>query len=260
MTDARQLPNGKQTMNKAMGLHHASKLDNQTSKQLIVDLMQCIRTSSHSVELIERVKTIDIWGEEILQRMPGEKFPRLRLELTPEDMNELKKSEVLTDDLCVTTELAKGVLPNGQPMTALEKLLYSVLWKNGDLGKEHHIVEGVYGNEQKKRTGKVFYEFGGYLSGRNSFILDQHTLRCFAVRMSSTGHEISRARQLETVDRSDEQQQRWIGRYMAYYDALEKRFGDAASDYIYEVDRLFFGAGKLIKLGKTGSRSSKDEL
>jgi len=237
-----------------------TKLDNRTSKKLIVELMQCIRTSSHPVELIERVRTIDFWGAEILQRMPGEKFPRLRLQLTPEEINALKKSKVLTDGFCVTRELANGVLPNGQPMTALEKLLYSVLWKNGDLGKEHHIVQGVYGNEQKKKTGKVFYEFGGYLSGRNSFILDQHTLRCFAVRMSHTGDALSRARQLETIDRSDTQQQRWLGRYMVYYDALKKRFGDAASDYIYEVDRLLFGAGKLIKLGKTGSRSSKDHL
>ena len=220
-------------------------LDDLTARNLILQLMALVKRACDANELIENVRAI-CWGEEILKRMPGEKFPRMRLRLSAHEMDALKQSGVIEDDLCLTPELAKGVLPNGQAMTALEKLLYSVLWKNGDLGKEHHLVAGVYGHAHQQKTGTVFHEFGGYLSGRNNFILDQHTLRCFAVACEQSDG-VAQARRLASIDRTHPKHAEWIKAYVAFYGEIQKGKTVPVSDYLYVVDRLFFGAGKLIK-------------
>lgn len=223
-------------------------LDHLTARNLIEQLMSVVKHACDANELIERVRAIS-WGDEILKRRPGEKFPRIRLRLEPHEMDALKQSGVIEDDLCLTSKLANGVLPNGQPMTTLEKLLYSVLWKNGDLGKEHHIVAGVLEQDVHQKTGTVFYEFGGYLSGRNNFIIDQHTLRCFAVACEK-GEAVTQARRLELIDRNHQKHAAWIKSYVAFYEEIQKGKNMPVSDYLYEVDRLLFGAGKLIKLQK----------
>ena len=41
----------------------------------------------------------------------------------------------------------------------LTKLLYSIIWKNGDLGKEKHIIEGVLNFNKIDEKGLVFYHF-----------------------------------------------------------------------------------------------------
>jgi hypothetical protein len=231
-----------------------TKLDNQTAKLLILNMMEVIKHQQTVDGLRSAIHSME-FGDDVLKKAPGEKFPRMRLRLAIEEMNELKKCGVLTEELQLSSRLSSGVLANGQEMSTLEKLLYSVLWKNGDLGKERHIVEGVYGSPRHQKTGTVFYEFGGYLQGRNTFILDQHTLRCFAVA-SCADAEIKTARQFELIDNENSQHRNWMSAYTDFYKGIEQRISQSAADYLYEVDRLFFGAGKLIKLKKNGAPKS----
>lgn len=218
--------------------------NDQQAKDLVAELMRHITAGSCATDLLDRVKKMP-FGTEIQKNMPGEKFPRLELRITPKEISELQAMGVLTDDLKLSPILASGKLSSNQPLSALEKLMYAVLWKNGDLGKEHHMASGVYGQGHAQKTGTVFYEFGGYLSGRNSFIMDQHTLRCFAV-VASEGYAIKQARQLETINGKNDQHGSWMKSYMAFYKQLEAKM----EDYLYVVDKLFFGAGKFIKINR----------
>ena len=243
-------------MNQTDELRSQAKLDNRTAKCLVLDMMKIMEREDTLAGLRSSIQALPL-GDAVLRKMPGEKFPRMRLRLTCEEMDELQRIGALSNELQLKSALASGKLANGQQLSALEKLLYAVLWKNGDLGKERHIVAGVYGKEHQQKTGTVFYEFGAYLQGKNSFIMDQHTLRCFAVA-SSDGEQLEQARQLELIDRTQPQHTKWMGMYVDFYERIEQQRKIAAKDFLYEIDRLFFGAGKLIKLGKNGGLFSRD--
>jgi len=245
-------------MNQAHKSSQPSKLDNKTARQLIVEMMAIIERETDPEKLLSCVSKL-AHGADVLKNVPGDKFPRMELRLTTQEMGQLKDIGVLDADLKLSPTLAKGELEGGQKLTALEKLLYSVLWKNGDLGKERHIVEGVYGNAQDQKSGIVFYEFGGYLQGRNTFIMDQHTLRCFAVAAcDGSENQLNQARRLELINGKNEQHQSWMSAYKKFYERIEERMPGSAADYLYEVDRLFFGAGKLIKLTKKTTSMTLD--
>jgi hypothetical protein len=63
--------------------------------------------------------------------------PELKLKLTQADIDELKKSGAITE----AGHLDRGL--SERQLTPLEKLLYSMAWKNGDLLKLSHIIEGI---------------------------------------------------------------------------------------------------------------------
>ena len=81
------------------------------------------------------------------------------------------------------------------------KLLYSIIWKNGDLLKVKHIIQGILESEienvdnndkefVEKQDSLVFYQFGKYLTKKNNEpIIDQHVVRAFAV--SRNGRKIN---------------------------------------------------------------------
>jgi hypothetical protein len=249
-------------MNQAKTSSQPTKLDNQTARQLIQNMMAIVERETTPEGLRESISKMK-YGEEVLKNVPGDKFPRMELRLTTEEIGQLKDIGVLDADLKLSPTLAKGQLDGGKKMmTPLEKLLYSVLWKNGDLGKERHIVEGVYGNAQDQKSGIVFYEFGSYLQGRNNFIMDQHTLRCFAIAAcDGSENQLNQARRFELINGKNDQHQSWMSAYKKFYERLEQRMPGSAAEaanYFYEVDRLFFGAGKLIKLTKKTTSMTLD--
>lgn len=146
---------------------------------------------------------------------------------------------------------------NGQTakLTALEKLLIAILWKNVDLGKERHVIAGIEGREHKEQHGTVFNFFGRYLSGVNPYILDQHTLRCFVVRESNADNTdqsaLERAKSFKAINGKNEVHRGWIKAYVDFYQTLEQKLDDRKAEraekleYFYWVDRLLFRTGKL---------------
>ncbi|NDF45708.1 MAG: hypothetical protein EB125_08460, partial [Betaproteobacteria bacterium] len=76
---------------------------------------------------------------------------------------------------------------------------------------------------------------------------DQHTLRCFAVAHADDS-DIEQARRLEGIDGSNPFHTALREQYKAFYKAIEHEVGNQFREYAIEIDRLFFGAGKLIKL------------
>ena len=223
-------------------------IDDKNAKEFVTKLFDYIRASKTLEDLNAIPKKFD-FEKLFTKNMPGEKFPRLRFRITDKEVNDLTQMGMLSEKMQLSPNLASGMLENGKKLTPLEKLLYAVLWKNGDLGKENHLISGILGNEHRQKFGTVFYEFGGYLSGKNHYILDQHTLRCFAV-YESPEETIASARTLELIDGTNKEHIYWIGSYKKFYEDICKNIDCDKSDFLYFVDRLLFAAGKLIKLSK----------
>src|SRR5688572_163990 len=114
-------------------------------------------------EKLQESKTIDD-VERILDdlkidkkfRTENKKYPRVKFNITKEEIEKLKETGIITGDNFLTD------ISNAD---AFAKLLYSVLWKNGDLEKVKHIIEGIIsGQQDEKESGLVFYQFGKYLT------------------------------------------------------------------------------------------------
>ena len=101
------------------------------------------------------------------------KYPRLDISLTIEEVKSLKKEGLLEPNGSISLNLAKN-----NALSPLEKLLFSILWKNTDLGKEKHIIEGVIGRDDKKDS-LVFYYFGVNMATyRSKNICFEFFVRC----------------------------------------------------------------------------------
>jgi hypothetical protein len=189
----------------------------------------------------------------LVNLMPNiKKYPKLTLRLTKDDL-----ASLVNNDLVIvlgknekyqklSSTLASGMKPGGIPMTGLEKLLYAMLWKNGDLGKEKHIVNGMKEGGHADQHGHVFYEFGGYLNSQHSYIFDQHTLRCFITAKTKDEKNICKARRMRIVTQA--LYNAWIDEYKKFYTDLENKNLLEKKDFLYQVDRILFACGKLIKL------------
>lgn len=219
------------------------------AQQLVQKLFSAI-DGSRTISDLEMIPgTLDL-VDEIKRRMPGLKYPKLmRGILTESDVRQLRRRGVITDERLLSSTLAQGYTAKGRALTSLEKLLYAILWKNGDIGKERHLLNGVCDLEQEDRNGAVFHAFGRYVAGRQAHILDQHTLRCFGVAEAKCCDAIAKARRLEAISNKNDLHKKWI----ECYEREQNRWGrlckkDERPDFLYAIDRLLFAVGKLIKI------------
>lgn len=221
-------------------------MNNQEAKNLVENLIGKI-SNAKTIHSLHHIPFELNLKDEITKNMPGAMYPKLGMKISPEDIKQLQASGCVNEEMQFSHTIATGQGSNGSQLTALEKLLFSVIWKNGDLGKEKHLIKGVLNTGHNENTGTVFYEFGGYLSGRNPFILDQHTLRCFGVYFENEDISLTLARKMSVVKAQQYDHQKWIAAYKHFYDELLKETAHD-SNFLYEVDRLLFGVGKLIKI------------
>jgi hypothetical protein len=189
--------------------------------------------------------------DEIKINMPiDEKYPRLSFRFEDADFNVLQ--HYLNDDLMLKSDLSTGKV-DGKILTPLEKLLYAILWKNGDLGKERLLLRGIQsGSTQDNRNDDaavVFFEFGRFLANNNVFILDQHTLRCHSAYnacVENSDDKFEYARKLNSINKYSIHAG-LIENYKKYYSGLKNKIDYKNTEFYYHLDRLLFGVGKMIK-------------
>ena len=193
-----------------------------------------------------------IAGELDKNKMDSEAYPYLHFSLTSSEIQELFNSGLLNSDGNLTSNLSKR-----DDLNPLIKLLYSVLWKNGDLKKIRHIVEGVQQTDERtsnKEDGLVFYQFGKFLTKTGQPIIDQHVLRAFAVYRATDPQEIERLRWKRTLDKNDrpliEDYKNWLKS-----DELTAELRNN-HEYSYHIDQLLFALGKTIKLTRKKTRGN----
>ena len=174
--------------------------------------------------------------------MDLEKYPPVNFNVSKNEIKDLVEKGLLTEDYQV------GDVSKETPLT---RLLYSMIWKQGDLPKLKHIVEGVASdNNTEKNTALVFYQFGKYMTKEiGEPIIDQHVLRAFGIYRALKSEErdleeINRLISLGTLKKKDKPL------IAAYKDWLKSGLTEelrAYADYTYHVDKVLFAVGKKIK-------------
>lgn len=187
---------------------------------------------------IESSKTenelIDIAAEYDLNLIEN-KYPRLGIKISAEEILELKESKVLAIDV-----ENNQLTINQERLDPITKLLYALIWKQGDLQKLKQIIQGIeeVGNPDKdKKDALVFYCYGNHLGNPTKFpIIDQHVIRAYNLFMDSSNS--NSVRKLNKVDQVDRQN------YLQWY----SKFENYSSDFLYYLDRLLFEIGRTVKL------------
>jgi hypothetical protein len=212
-------------------------MNNVDAKLLVKKVFDRIK-SAKSVSDFDKI----VDDDPILQKnkFNSSKYPNLKINISTNDITKLKKSNILSDE--------NKILPltDSLDLSPLEKLLYSVLWKNGDLGKEKHIVEGVLASEDddnsSKERGLVFYQYGKHLAKREEPIVDQHTIRAFLLfkNIESEDSEITKIRKKDTLKNDELLNFRiWI-----------KSSEIGGIDNQFHIDKVLFSLGKAVKITK----------
>ena len=192
-----------------------------------------ILENNNSIEIItQKVKEIKIenFGEYYKKEHEKlkDKYPRIDFEINFED-DENTFMKIINDE-------------NFQEnlKTPLEKLLYAILWKQGDLKKIKHIIQGIRDNEPKKAM--VFHQFGKFLSSDNEPIIDQHTLRSFAYYKHKTEYYSITEITIKHLD--------FITEYKNFIQKLLQKIEGDKNEILFEIDRILFIFGRHIKKSK----------
>jgi hypothetical protein len=192
--------------------------------------------TSRKVEDVERI--LDDLGIDKKYRMDNDSYPRLEFKITKEEIEELKKKEVISSD---------NLLADISNADTLTKLLYSISWKNGDLKKVKHIIDGITsGQQDEKESGLVFYQFGKYLTKKpGEPIIDQHVLRAFGIfKANGDKDKIEKLKRLSLITKKEKE---LIDQYKLWLRTeLTKELRDN-DNYSYHVDKVLFAVGKSVK-------------
>ncbi len=135
----------------------------------------------------------------------------------------------------------------------LSKLLYSLAWKNGDLGKIKHIYNGIVTglNEPSENVKQaiVFHQFGKHLAIPDvQPIIDQHVIRAYAfyVSVDLIDDELDKIRKIVEITSNHND---FVNGYVKLINEITNKLEvENKRDFIYQVDRLLFAVGKTIKL------------
>jgi len=117
-----------------------------------------------------------------------QKYPRLGFTLSYNDILPFLKKE---NTIVTAFDFEQSTQDN-----PFAKLLYATLWKNGDIIKIKHIVNGIQdvSDEEGIRHGSanngwVFYQFGRHLADPKEPIVDQHTIRSYKILIQDVNFE-----------------------------------------------------------------------
>lgn len=103
-----------------------------TAKNFIDNIFLQIR-NSNSIADLENI--IDNSGIPEKNKMNSFSYPKIDFQIDSAEIDFLIENGTLTNDLEFTPQITSRI---SDPLT---KLLYSIVWKNGDLKKEKHIYK-----------------------------------------------------------------------------------------------------------------------
>lgn len=162
------------------------------------------------------------------------KYPPLKFILSKEDVAEINQAVNPENDHFDIQPFLKD---------PISKLLYALVWKQGDLLKLKTLLAGVNGRDDlSQKQGAVFRQFGKHLVDRNEPIVDQHVLRAFAIFQNS-GDESK----VSSIRKKEQFEVDVINSYRKWFQ--ENKLSEEGSSKI--LDHILFGLGKTIKTSST---------
>lgn len=210
-------------------------MDNSEAKELVDKVYDDIHNSK-SIEQIRGIwKHFDKKKSDIFETT----YPRINFKLDQKELqfiyNRIISNQPIID-------------PNSDLKSPIEKLLYAMVWKNGDLLKLKHIVHGVYDElpTYKESDGIVLFYFGKYLSEpKFNSIIDQHVIRTYKLYSCNDEGVYREIRMFDGVKKKHEND---VKGYINWLKANIDNELKYDSDTMYEIDKLLFQLGKAIKI------------
>jgi hypothetical protein len=175
------------------------------------------------------------------------KYPYIEYCISRKEIDELKRKGIINTEV----RIAENVFSEDNDFDALTKLLYAIVWKNGDLDKICHIINGIDGIQDNEfESGFVFRQFGRFLENKSEPIIDQHVIRAFKVKNCKVD-EIEKIDSALRIDVVDKKATEVIGSYRNWVKQLCRGKQKKETNELKEViDDLLFSLGKTIKREK----------
>lgn len=210
-----------------------------TDKEVIVLVEKVFNVIKQSQTIDELKTKADKLNLPLYAHLKSERYPKITFNITKEEIQELCDNQILDKNNLLTEDAPKK-------FDTVSKLLYALVWKNGDLKKIKHIVQGVldsHNDDDTKDDGLVFYQFGKYLSKtKGQPIIDQHVIRAFGVYKTKNTEQFCKLQSLNKTHKSI------INEYKEWLISEEIPEGLKSNiEYSYYIDRLLFALGKTIK-------------
>jgi hypothetical protein len=184
---------------------------------------------------------LDKLGVDSKYRIDTSKYPKLDFTISKDEIKALKSDGIISND---------GHLVKFQSADPLAKLLYAVIWKNGDLKKLKPVIEGILSDNNSERDeAPVFYQFGKHLNRpEKEPIVDQHVIRAFAVyKALKEGKSPEDLYRLSSLTKENilliREYKHWLR------NSLTEELRSHA-DYAHYVDKVLFALGRSIKVTK----------
>lgn len=169
------------------------------------------------------------------------KYPEVDLRLSQADISELKSRGIISADHRLDLQ--------NFPDNPLAKLLAAVLWKNGDIYKVQHLVDGITGREgDRTKYSLILKQYGASLASEQEPIVDQHVLRAFEIYSLKEGsflpvHNLKRKSSYKSSDRP------LLNAYKAWFKkVIDKVPKSEQSDFKEKLDKVLFFLGKKVKV------------
>jgi hypothetical protein len=190
--------------------------------------------NAKTVEKLEEIKTKFEANIADKFKTDGKKYPRINFQILPKEISILNEIN------------ENAVLEQSQMTTPLEKLMYAVLWKQGDLPKLKHIIDGINfsetDNSNEPEIGLVFHQFGRFLADKKEPIIDQHVLRAFGIFNTEDKAKQDEFKKLELIEKK-----KHSDLISAYKEWLNKHEFRNDPDKMFLIDRLLMSVGRAIK-------------
>lgn len=224
-------------------------MTSQESKKFTDDIFNKIKKA----KTISDVESIpDEFEISEKNRMKVESYPKIEFSINQNEIQTLIDYKIIDNNLKFSTDITSKLT---DPLT---KLFYATAWKNGDLDKIRHIINGILDNNpdiKEQEDALVFYQFGKYLTKtQGQPIIDQHVIRAFAVYKSTDIDNVQKLQKLKTLNKTHKS---LINDYINWLKGdeltLEIR---KIKDYSYHIDKILFATGKTIKFKKHGEKKN----
>jgi hypothetical protein len=149
--------------------NNREKTNNKTEIINYSVFFQDLESSKNENELLQ------LFSKYNLEGIDREKYPLIKYTIKEGEIKKLQNEGKITNEYKFNLTLAED-----DNLSPLEKILYSMIWKNGDLGKEAHIISGVLGLKRKdEKRGIVYKQLGKHLNKKDEIVIDQHVIRAY---------------------------------------------------------------------------------
>jgi hypothetical protein len=136
----------------------------------------------------------------------------------------------------------------------MTRLLFSIIWKQGDLLKVARIVDGILGKLPNRNSDRItFLEFGRYLRNpQQEVIVAQHVIRAYRVisfyEENGSLPDPNERREIAKKDAIKESDRDLVGSFRKWVEESPS-FKHLRTDpgWRYAVDDFLFAFGKMVK-------------